>query len=91
MIKSFRDANTASLFETGKNKRWSNIARVAYRKLDQIDNAQQLSDLKVPPGNHLEALVGDREGQHCIRINDQYRICFVWNDGAHDVELVDYH
>jgi proteic killer suppression protein len=64
---------------------------VAVRKLTLINNAGQLSDLMVPPGNHLEALRDDRKGQHSIRINDQYRICFIWNDGAYDVEIVDYH
>jgi len=65
---------------------------MALRKLDQIEAAGELKDLKEPPGNHLEALKGDRVGQHSIRINDQFRICFVWkNDGAHDVEITDYH
>jgi proteic killer suppression protein len=64
---------------------------VAVRKLTLINNAGQLSDLMVPPGNHLEALKDDRKGQHSIRINDQYRICFIWDDGAYDVEIVDYH
>jgi proteic killer suppression protein len=91
VIKSFREATTQSLFETGKSRRWASISKVAVKKLDQIDSAHQLSDLSVPPGNRLEALHGNREGQHSIRINDQYRICFVWDDGAHDVEIVDYH
>ena len=67
------------------------IADVARRKLDQVDYAAALQDLRVPPGNRLEALKGDRRGQYSIRINDQWRICFVWRDGAHDVEIVDYH
>jgi proteic killer suppression protein len=64
---------------------------VAARKLTLINNAGQLSDLIVPPGNHLEALKDDRKGQHSIRINDQYRICFIWDDGAYDLEIVGYH
>lgn len=72
--------------------RWTNIERVALRKLTQLAVSSRLEDLRVPPGNRLEALQGDRKGQHSIRINDQWRVCFVWaNDGAHDVELVDYH
>jgi proteic killer suppression protein len=93
MIQSFKDEDTAELFQARKNRRWQNIKVVALRKLDLIHAAALLTDLRVPPGNHLEALSDDREGQHSIRINDQYRICFVWNDnnGAHDVEIVDYH
>jgi proteic killer suppression protein len=69
-----------------------NFERVALRKLAMLDAAAVLEDLRVPPGNRLEALKGDRAGQHSIRINDQYRICFVWKeDGPHDVEIVDYH
>ena len=68
------------------------IWRVARRKRDQLDSAARLDDLRSPPGNRLEVLVGDRDGQHSIRINDQYRICFAWtNDGPSDVEIVDYH
>jgi toxin HigB-1 len=67
------------------------IAKVAVRKLDMLDAATRLEDLRSPPGNRLEALKGKRTGQHSIRINDQWRICFVWNDGAEDVEIVDYH
>lgn len=74
------------------SRRWAAIAPVALRKLDQMEAARTLNDLRVPPGNRLEALKGDRTGQHSIRINDQYRICFVWKvDGAHDVEITDYH
>jgi toxin HigB-1 len=92
MIQSFQDADTRKLFETGLNKRWASIQAVALRKLDQIDATANLIDLRVPPGNRLEQLKGDRAGQHCIRINKQYRICFVWKaDGAHDVEIADYH
>jgi len=92
MIQSFKDADTKELFETGSNRRWMAIEAVAVRKLDQLDQSSQLSDLRVPPGNRLEALKADRMGQHSIRINDQYRICFVWKqDGAHAVEIADYH
>jgi toxin HigB-1 len=92
VIQSFKDADTAELFEKRKNRQWSKIASVAVRKLDMIHAAALLSDLKVPPGNKLEALARDRKGQHSIRINDQYRICFVWKaDGAHEVEITDYH
>lgn len=92
MIRSFRDAETKLLFETGESRRFSNIAHVATRKLDQLALAVSLQDLRVPPANRLEALKGDRKGQHSIRINDQYRVCFRWQpDGAHDVEIVDYH
>jgi proteic killer suppression protein len=92
MIQSFRDADAKQLFEARSNKDWQGISAVALRKLDQIHAAINLNDLRVPPGNHLEALKGGREGEHSIRINDQYRVCFVWKtDGAHDVEIVDYH
>jgi len=92
MIQSFKDGETQELFENLSNKRWNAIAKVALRKLDQIDAAQNLNDLRVPPGNRLEALKRDRAGQHSIRINDQYRICFIWKaDGAHQVEVTDYH
>ena len=92
MIQSFRDEDTRELFETGLSKRWSAIRVVARRKLDQIESSINLNDLLIPPGNRLEALKGDRAGQHSIRINDQYRICFIWRaDGAHQVEIADYH
>ena len=92
MIQSFKDDATRELFETGASKRWASIQAVAWRKLDQLETAINLSDLRVPPGNRLEALKRDRAGQHSIRINVRYRICFVWKvDGAHDVEIVDYH
>lgn len=92
MIQSFRDAATQQLFESRANRRWAAIAAVALRKLDQIEASRSLGDLRVPPGNRLEALKGDRAGQHSIRINDQYRICFIWkDDGAHEVEIADYH
>jgi proteic killer suppression protein len=92
VIQSFADRETQKLFETRKNRRWAAVADVALRKLDQIEASSRLTDLQIPPGNRLEALKGDRAGQHCIRINDQYRICFVWKkDGAHEVEITDYH
>jgi proteic killer suppression protein len=92
MIKSFRCADTQLLFETGKCKRFSAIAVVAARKLVQLDAAQTLEFLRSPPGNRLEALKGDRAGQHSMRVNDQFRLCFRWTEaGPEDVEIVDYH
>lgn len=92
MIQSFSDPDTQRLFETRKSRRWGAIAAVALRKLDQIEASSSLKDLQVPPGNRLEPLKGNRAGQYSIRINDQYRICFVWKkDGAHEVEVTDYH
>lgn len=92
MIYSFHCADTQRLFETGKTKRWQAIIRVAERKLAQLDAAATLDFLRAPPGNRLEALSGNRAGQHSIRINDQWRICFFWTDqGAEGVEIVDYH
>jgi len=97
MIKSFKDEGTEAVFNGKVTKRgrkscpvklWS----VASRKLDHLDSAERLDDLRVPPGNRLEKLSGDRRGQHSIRINEQYRICFTWSDGGpSDVEIVDYH
>jgi toxin HigB-1 len=92
MIQSFKDEDTAQLFQARKNRRWKSIEERALWKLDLIHGAGTLTDLRIPPGNRLEALRGDRKGQHSIRINDQYRICFVWSDnGANEVEIVDYH
>lgn len=92
MIKSFRSKDTERLFGRERVKRFRNIERVARRKLEMLDAATTLGDLRALPGNRLEALVGDRKGQHSIRINDQFRICFFWQEGgAEQVEIVDYH
>ena len=92
MIRSFRCSDTQSLYETGKSKRFSGIATVATRKLTQMDAAATLEFLRSPPGNRLEALKYDRLGQHSIRINDQWRLCFRWTvAGPEDGEIVDYH
>ena len=92
MIHSFLSAETEALFQSRAVPRFRNIERVARRKLLQLHAATLLDTLKVPPGNRLEALTRERRGQHSIRINGQWRICFVWRvDGAHHVEIVDYH
>ena len=97
MIQEFADSGTADIFN-GKNSREArricprNLWRLATRKLDQLDSVGNLDDLRVPPGNRLESLKGDRKGSFSIRINQQYRICFYWKDaGPSDVEIVDYH
>ena len=91
MIRSFACADTEALFHSHAVSRLRNIERVARRKLLQIHAATELASLRIPPGSQLEALKADRKGQHSIRVNDQWRICFVWkSDGAHDVEIVDY-
>ena len=92
MIKSFKCADTRAVSKGERVKRFANIADVARRKLRQLEIAAMLDDLRVPPGNRLEALKGDRTGQYSIRVNDQFRVCFRWKDaGAEDVEIVDYH
>ena len=92
MIKSFRSPDTEALFEDRLVARFRTVERPARRKLLYLHRAQTLRDLMVPPGNRLEALKGNRKGQHSIRVNDQWRICFRWADGhACDVEIVDYH
>ena len=92
MIRSFACADTEALFNSRAVPRFRNIERVARRKLLQINAATELASLRIPPGNQLEALKSDRKGQHSIRINDQWQLCFVWRaDGAYRVEIVDYH
>jgi len=92
VIVSFADRDTADLFAGKRVKRFVNFAAVAERKLQQIDSTVTLDALRSPPGNRLEALSGNRKGQHSIRVNDQFRVCFVWaEDGVRDVEIVDYH
>jgi proteic killer suppression protein len=93
MIASFRDKETERLWQSGKNRRLpADLRRSAFKKLAILNAAVTLDNLKVPPGNQLEALRGSRAGQHSIRVNDQYRVCFVWRDGnAFEVEIVDYH
>lgn len=92
MIHSFACTDTEALFHSQDVPRSKNIERVARRKLLQLHAATELNSLRVPPGNRLEALKDDRKGQHGIRVNAQWRVCFVWQeDGAHRVEIVDYH
>ncbi len=93
MIRGFREKETTRVWERGRSKALpSNLQRKALRKLVELNNAEDVNDLRVPPGNRLEKLSGHREGQHSIRINDRYRVCFVWEDGdAYDGEIVDYH
>ena len=92
MISSFKTEDTERLFNDERVRKWQPVESVARRKLYMIHSAKQLEDLKSPPGNRLHKLAGNRRGQHAIRINDQYRVCFVWRNGnAHDVEITDYH
>ncbi len=92
-MQSFANKKTKAFFEEGTcPAQWRSFSKVAARKLDLVDAAAELSDLRVPPGNRLEKLKGDRAGQHSIRINDQWRVVFEWkSDGPHDVEIIDYH
>ena len=97
MIQSFNNKGAEDLFN-GKSSKAArkicpeNLWRIAFRKLDQLDSVVSLDELRIPPGNRLEALTSDRKGQHSIRINDQYRFCFIWDDnGPKNVEIVDYH
>jgi len=97
MIRSFSDKGTEDVFngvnsKLARKKCPAKLNRIAIRKLDQLDSVVQLMELRIPPGNHFEALKGNREGQYSIRINEQYRICFSWTElGPIDVEIVDYH
>jgi proteic killer suppression protein len=92
VIKSFRCKDTESMFNGNRVARFANIQTIAMRKLAMLNQAGRLDDLRVPPGNRLEALKGDRAGQHSIRVNDQFRVCFRWTEaGPEDVEIVDYH
>ena len=91
-IVSFASTETETLFGTGKSRKFGNIVAVALRKLDMLAAAAALEDLRSPPGNRLEVLKGGRKGQHSVRINDQFRVCFTWtSSGPADVEIVDYH
>jgi proteic killer suppression protein len=93
VIKSFRCKETEKIFLRQRSLRFpTDVYRIALRKLLFLDAAERLEDLRIPPGNRLEKLTGDRQGQHSVRINDQWRICFHWSEGdAYEVEIVDYH
>lgn len=92
MIRSFKSTDTEALFSGKRVAKFANLEKVATRKLQMLDDAAELRDLMAPPANRLEALKGERKGQHSIRINDQWRICFVWTQaGPEQVEIVDYH
>lgn len=91
MIRSFRDSETEKIFNGTRSRRFQSIEKIAIRRLFQIHSAKSLHDLR-SPGNALETLTGERTGQHSVRINDQYRVCFIWEHGdAHNVEVTDYH
>ena len=92
MIRSFRDRATETLWMGGFARQFGGIEKPARRKLDMLHQARDLNDLRAPPANRLEALSGDRRGQHSIRVNDQWRICFIWTtEGPENVEIIDYH
>ena len=92
MIRHFKDNEAQVIYNTGRSRKYGRLARAIARRLGAIDFAETLDDLRDPPGNRLEALKGDRQGQYSIRINDRYRVCFRWQDNsAWDVEIVDYH
>ena len=92
MIRGFRCKETEKVFNRQRSRRFGGIQRIALRKLLVLDAAGSLHDLRIPPSNRLEKLSGDREGQHSIRVNDQWRVCFRWKSGdAYNVEIVDYH
>lgn len=92
MIGGFKDAEAERIYQRQPSRRYGNFARIIYRKLLQIEASISLEKLQYPPGNHLEALRGDRAGQHSIRVNDQYRICFIWKGSyANEIEITDYH
>lgn len=92
MIKSFGDPDVEALFQGERVRRWINIEKAVIRKLAAIHDARTLGDLREPPANRLKPLSGTRHGQHSIRINDQFRVCFIWRDGhAHEVTVIDYH
>lgn len=97
MIRSFKNSGTEDIFngvnsKSARNLLPQNLLKIAYRKLDQLDSVEALHDLRIPPGNQFEALIGDRKGQYSIRINRQYRICFSWAEsGPSNVAIVDYH
>jgi len=92
VIKSFRCKDTEAMFGGTRVARFANIQTIAMRKLAMLNQAARLNDLRVPPGNRLEALRGNRAGQHSVRVNDQFRVCFRWAEsGPEDVEIVDYH
>ncbi len=94
MIQSFHNSDTRTLYERGRCQRFQSIERTARRKLIMLNNARNLDDLRAVPGNHLEALERERKGQHSIRVNDQWRVCFRWDStggDAYEVEIADYH
>ncbi|WP_036140280.1 type II toxin-antitoxin system RelE/ParE family toxin [Luteibacter sp. 9135] len=92
MIMSFGDAATRELFFEGQSRKWGHIAKPSMRRLAMLHRAESIEELRIPPSNRLKPLHGDYSGWHSIRINDQYRICFIWRDGhAHGVIIVDYH